>query len=623
MKRLLVPVPKPEELQSRLDSLILSASGWRKVFAADGEEESPTPDVAPADQYIVAAMALAFGRKIIENGEKTSVVAVATDSRPTGPLLADIIIRVLTSLKIAVRYSGITAIPELLSAVQRDASISGFAYVSASHNPIGHNGLKFGFSDGGVAGGEASSELISSFRDIINDESPDLVVSLIADADPSILGEIESARLACKDTTYDHYARFTRLVAANAGTEEEAYIFFRALRRAAARRPLGVVAELNGSARSLTIDREILEEVGVKVHPINDVPGRIVHRIVPEGSSLDPCRNALEALHRDDPSYFVGYVPDNDGDRGNLVYSCRDGNARVLHAQDVFALACLAELAYLAYDGMTAENSDDYGPICVVANGPTSMRVDEIAQAFGAKVERAEVGEANVVNLARELRTAGITVRILGEGSNGGNITHPATCRDPLNTIFSILKLLLIRSEGGRSGLFELWCRAGDRTELYREDFVLEDIIASLPRYATTSAYEERAIMKINSTDHGALKVEYEAIFQDRWPEIRRELEPEIGIVDYEILNYEGTFTRRGIGNRDPLGGQRGGLKVLLKTAKSDVAAYMWMRGSGTEPVFRILVDVRGDKVSVEKRLLLWQRSMIEEADARTAGRPG
>ena len=67
----------------------------------------------------------------------------------------------------------------------------------------------------------------------------------------------------------------------------------------------------------------------------------------------------------------------------------------------------------------------------VVVNGPTSMRIERIAEAYGAGVFRAEVGEANVVNLAAARRSGGYEVRILGEGSNGGNITHPATVRDP------------------------------------------------------------------------------------------------------------------------------------------------------------------------------------------------
>jgi phosphoglucomutase len=39
------------------------------------------------------------------------------------------------------------------------------------------------------------------------------------------------------------------------------------------------------------------------------------------------------------------------------------------------------------------------------------------------------------------------------------------------------------------------------------------------------------------------------------------------------------------------------------------------MRGSGTEPVFRVMADVAGANVGFERELLEWQRDMVTEAD--------
>ena len=39
------------------------------------------------------------------------------------------------------------------------------------------------------------------------------------------------------------------------------------------------------------------------------------------------------------------------------------------------------------------------------------------------------------------------------------------------------------------------------------------------------------------------------------------------------------------------------------------------MRGSGTEPVFRIMCDVRGDKAEEEKALLAWETDLLGKAD--------
>lgn len=145
------------------------------------------------------------------------------------------------------------------------------------------------------------------------------------------------------------------------------------------------------------------------------------------------------------------------------------------------------------------------------------MRTDEICAAFGACVFRAEVGEANVVNLAREKREEGYSVRILGEGSNGGNITYPSSVRDPLATIFAIIKLLAIRDslehDGTiRPGLFHLWCIKSGQENKYKPDFTLSDILASLPAYTTTGVSESRAVLHVKTEDKGKLKLRFQKL---------------------------------------------------------------------------------------------------------------
>jgi phosphoglucomutase len=39
------------------------------------------------------------------------------------------------------------------------------------------------------------------------------------------------------------------------------------------------------------------------------------------------------------------------------------------------------------------------------------------------------------------------------------------------------------------------------------------------------------------------------------------------------------------------------------------------MRGSATEPVFRVMADVEGRDRQAERYLIDWQRSMVSEAD--------
>jgi phosphoglucomutase len=241
------------------------------------------------------------------------------------------------------------------------------------------------------------------------------------------------------------------------------------------------------------------------------------------------------------------------------------------------------------------------------------MRTDRIAEAFGVSVFRAEVGEANVVGLARKLREQGNVVRILGEGSAGGNITHPSAVRDPINTVLAIVKLLSVRSSAGKNGLFEIWCKRSGQTEKYREDFTLADIIASLPKFSTTPAYSSAAVLRIKTNDHTLLKDRYQKIFLREWDLLRNELKSRFGFCAWEARAYNGLEEKRNISRFGEAG--RGGLKILFLNDKNREIAYIWMRGSATEPVFRIMADVEGSDAEVERFLLDWQRNMIMEAD--------
>jgi phosphoglucomutase len=388
------------------------------------------------------------------------------------------------------------------------------------------------------------------------------------------------------------------------------------------KKTLGIAADFNGSARTLSIDRDFLSSLGVSFYAMNDKPRQIVHRIVPEGESLEPCRLFLEELHAKDPSVILGYMPDCDGDRGNLVFwDDRQGKARALEAQEVFALACVAELAHLVWTGeLTFDNKGNaMNKAAIAVNDPTSMRIDRIARAFDVSVFRAEVGEANVVGLARKLRDQGYTVRILGEGSAGGNITHPSAVRDPIDTLLALIKLLIIRSEGDRKGFFELWCDLSDQAEIYHPDFSLADIIAALPPFISTGTYTSEALLRVKTADHGLLKKQYQEVFLREWEERKDQLKTRYGISDWEACAYIGMEEKRGVSDFASAG--RGGLKIIFTNTADHPVACIWMRGSGTEPVFRVMADVEGQDPRMERDLIEWQRRMVTEADALVCGK--
>jgi phosphoglucomutase len=599
------------EAAAALEGMILSASGWRGVFAAGGGE-SAGGEVPPARLLFAAAAAEVFAAALREEGPPRLIVGA--DTRPTGPAIARAVISALAAGGCEVCFPGLTAAPEIMAYARSLAAPgTGFIYISASHNPIGHNGLKFGRCDGGVLPGPETAKLADALRELL--ASPERIAGLKSAVNRAgALGEVYNDGEARKKAAYGAYLDFSRRTAFGPDGGELAA----AVRSGLSERPLGIACDFNGSARTLSIDGEFLSDLGISFRAMNSGPGEIKHRIIPEGESLEPCRRFLEELHAEDPAYILGYVPDCDGDRGNLVvWDETAGAARILEAQEVFALACMAELAHLVWTGELAYDNrgNALGRAALAVNGPTSMRIDRIARAFDVPVFRAETGEANVVGLARKLREKGFIVRILGEGSNGGSIVHPSAVRDPVNTILSLVKLLSVRSREGKQGFFEIWCDLSEQAETWRPNFSLDDIIASLPAFVSTPASSPEAQIQAAAADHGELKTRYQELFLRDWEERKELLKTRYGISGWEATAYLGTEERRGISRFGEAG--RGGLKISFLKSSGRPAAFIWMRGSATEPVFRIMADVEGSDKRLERNLIEWQRCLAAEAGGK------
>ena len=626
-------LPSREEVAEAAAPLILSASGWRKVFASPlpgdetapwsggaGAEDSLTTRISAADAVIAVFMAKAFGDFIVGQdsgrGSLSPSVLLGIDTRPTGPAIADIFARVLLGMGIGVRYCFIISAPEIMALAGKAGRlppgdplrIAGFAYISASHNPPGHNGVKFGLGTGGVLGAAQIAPLINAFRASIGSATPSSDALALVSAPGREL--IASCYRECgqwKRQAVSAYTLFTHEVLTGVADLEGQAACLDELAQSCAKRPLGIVAELNGSARTLSIDRDFLEGLSVRGKFFNDAPRKFVRRIVPEGESLSLCMRLLAEARAKDPSYQLGYAPDCDGDRGNLVFFDKTGGAaRILEAQEVFSLSCLSELAGLYRGSAPAK-------VAVVVNDATSMRIEKIAGFFGAAVFRAETGEANVVSLADELRRDGWTVRILGEGSNGGTITHPSRVRDPLSTLGAMIRLLRLPDTQASPGLFRLWLKALGRESEYSDDYDLADVIATLPRWATTSVFEERAALRVKTADKKLLKTRYGAVFALEWERKKAELLRAYDIWTWKALATNG-ISEKEVG-KDFASSGSGGLRIVFSGRDGEAKAFLWMRGSGTEPVFRIMADVEGGGPDDEEFFLSWHTAMVRAAD--------
>lgn len=607
------------EIKQALSKMILSHSGWRKIFSASGNEEDRRKDVSSGDSGLTCIAVLAFIQFLKKQYPSLKKILVGRDARPTGSILEKVVLKTLLTSELEILPLGISAAPEIMSCAKEEKAA--FIYISASHNPIAHNGFKFGTDSGGVIGAEDSSTLISIFKNLCSNPliGKEAVKVLLKCEKSAGLKSLYEKTKSLKDSALKYYFSFSKEVITASKKEDFQNEFFGSCRDASIQaekkgKPFCILCDFNGSARASSIDRSFFQMAGIKLIGINEDAGDIKHGIIPEGANLRFCADEIERLRKSgktpsEKNVFLGYMPDCDGDRGNIVFFNEEtGKAEELCAQEVFALAVVSELAYMRYLGLNDK------PFAVAANGATSLRIEEIAKYFGAEVFRAEVGEANVVNLAEKLRNKGFQTRILGEGSNGGNITFPASVRDPLNTVFAVLKLLLLRGNKNKKGLFQIWLEVSGQEEKFTEDFSLNEIIKTLPEYQTTPVSEQRALLKILTDNHADLKREYQKIFLREWEKRKQSLEEKYGIISYKVFSTKGVIQNE---NSDDFGiFGSGGLKIQFYNTDDLPVAFIWMRGSGTEPVFRIMADIKGISVEAETELVLWQAEMVKNAGA-------
>ncbi|MBD5406171.1 MAG: phosphoglucomutase [Treponema sp.] len=589
--------------------MILSASGWRKVFAESGNEQDTSSSIGQENKAISVFAAEVFANYIKNTSAKeTPIVILGMDSRPTGKEIADAAVKSLVQNGISVKCAGIIAAPEIM-AYSRNAD--GFMYISASHNPIGHNGIKFGLNTGGVLNAEENAKLTAQFKERCESENAvEEAISILKSAPNKKIEEIYEAMPYTKIEALAAYKKFLLWTISGTQSSEKQNELFSIIKSETkntdSARKIGVVCDMNGSARAASVDEKFFTENGISFYAIHNTPGEIAHEIIPESENLVFLAAEMERLQKEGKTdAILGYMPDCDGDRGNIVYwDEKARRATILKAQEVFSLSVLAELSYAKW--INKQNANFKSAVAV--NCPTSMRIDEIATTLGAKVFRAEVGEANVVSCAQEKRAAGYNVRIFGEGSNGGTITHPSSVRDPLNTVFAIIKLLSIKE------LYKNWC---DLTgAFYSDDFSLTDILDTLPKYTTTGVSESRAVLHIATKDHSLLKSRFQNVFQNEWTLKKDELYEKYKILYWECVITNGTKETRRVTDFSKSG--RGGLKIVFYDEENIPVAFIWMRGSGTEPVFRILCDVKGDNPEMERFLLQWETQMLTVADGRT-----
>ena len=316
---------------------------------------------------LVARYAAAFGVWAGNPGaaRRRVAVVVGRDARTSGPIFAMAATSGLLSVGCDVIDIGLTSTPGAQLAVEHHHAGGGIV-LTASHNPIEWNALKFIGPDGvflDAAGGER-------MRAIMEDGS-------LTRADYAGLGAVRTDAAANER----HISKVLALK----------LIPVAAIRRRRFRVALDAVHGAGGAMMPA-----LLERLGCKVTAIGlETDGRFPRPPEPTPDHLGALGRLVKRAKAD-----VGLAVDPDVDRLAIV----DERGRPIGEDYTLAFAVRAVLGAGRRSGRTP----------VVVNLSTSLVVDDAARAYGAAVERVPVGE---VNVARAMLERGALIG--GEGNGG------------------------------------------------------------------------------------------------------------------------------------------------------------------------------------------------------------
>ena len=346
-------------------SLKVGISGVRGIVG-----ESLTPQ-------LVTSFAAAFG-----NYCGAGPILVGTDNRPSREMIKQAAVAGLLSVGCTPVDVGIVPIPALMMHVRQAGALGGIS-ISASHNPIEWNALKFIGPDGIVLRPNQAAELTDLYHQG--------VFSRVG------AGEISEER--CDGSTLQRH-RDAVLGAVN-------------LAAIRARRFKVAVDCCNGAASRAA--PQFLSALGCDVVELNTDTGKPFPRSPePLPENIGELCDAVRSSGAD-----LGFAEDADADRLAVVNECGEP----IGEDCTVALAVFHTLRHKP------------GP--VVVNASTSRMVDDIAASHGVPVYRTRVGEIHVVE--KMLQCGAV---IGGEGNGGVILPSVNHCRDSFVGMALILDAL-------------------------------------------------------------------------------------------------------------------------------------------------------------------------------------
>lgn len=344
-------------------------------------------------------------------------ILIGRDGRESGPEIRDIILNELKNLGVESVDGDILPTPTVLFSVRKHG-YTGAIIITASHNPIEYNGIKF-VNDQALFTINSEVQQINKYYEeeiekFENDRKENIASGSITESDGSSTSKNLSRDLLRADGS-------NVLLKIPNFTKEHADKILESINVEAIRAKKFKVAVDMINASACVMDPYLFEQLGVEVFPLNNIPnGKFGHRPEPLRENLGDIEKLVAEKEVD-----VGFVHDPDADR--LVVVSEKGI--VVSEENSIALAI---------ENILSKNKGK--PI--VLNLSTSQRGADVAKKYGSEVFRTKIGEGFVVEgmLAHNA--------IIGGEGNGG-IIYPTinTCRDSFTGLALILELMAERNK--------------------------------------------------------------------------------------------------------------------------------------------------------------------------------
>ena len=354
-----------------VQGLMVSVSGIRGRVG-----EALTPEIV--DRYAAGFAAWSLARSM------SNEIVVARDSRVSGPMFHRVVLAALQSVGATVVDLEMAPTPSVQLAVEERHAAGGLA-ITASHNPIEWNALKF----------------IGSTGLFLDQTEAAAMRSFVERGFPRVTWDKLGIVTRDERAITNHIDRILRLSVLDVD--------------AISRRQFRVALDTCHGAGS-TVFPQLLAALGCEVSAINETPDGLFHR--PPEPVAENLGELSELVMR--TKSVIGFATDPDVDRLALV----DETGRAIGEDYTLALAARVVLRRRP------------GPM--VVNLSTSRIVDDMAAEFGGSVLRSPVGE---VNVAVKMRDAGAVVG--GEGNGGVILPELHLGRDAPLAAALILQLLV------------------------------------------------------------------------------------------------------------------------------------------------------------------------------------